>query len=204
MNTIYLDEKMVPAHLRRGYAGKKFKAEVCLSVTIPSSAGLWDGGSRDVYTVIRLDDGVEYRPAFQGTAPWNKRRDLEVKLEPGIAVVEHSIFCGKDMGLRFYVHPDNAAALLPPPAAELTSYEELVLVATSVLKSSYQGRDRYQMALGDYHCRKVLGNHSYPTREQWSDAKASLVGKGLLNKAGAITTAGRTATEGKANALQEC
>ena len=183
---------MIPSHLRRGYDGKKFKAEVCLSVTIPSHAGLWDGSSREVYTVTRLDDGAEYRPAFMGLPPWDNRRGVEVKLEPGIAVVKHSIFCGRDMGLTFYVHPDNAAALLPPPAPELSPYEKLVLVASGSLKACYQGRDRYQNAADEYRCWKVLGDDDpYPTRTQWSEAKASLIGKGLLNKAGAITTAGR-------------
>jgi hypothetical protein len=43
MNATYLDVRMVPAQLRGDYTGKKFKAVVCESVTIPMTAGLWDG-----------------------------------------------------------------------------------------------------------------------------------------------------------------
>ena len=32
-----------------------------------------------------------------------------------------------------------------------------------------------------------------PTRAQWDEAKAALIGRGLLNKAGAITVTGRNA-----------
>ena len=91
---------MVPATLRRGYDGKKFKAHVCEQMTIPMTAGLWDGGSRDKYSVIRSVDGAEISPISHNAAPWNsERRDVTVQLEPGIAVVEHSMFCGKDMDL---------------------------------------------------------------------------------------------------------
>ena len=194
MNTIYLDANMVPATLRRGYDGKKFKAHVCETMTIPMTAGLWDGGSRDKYSVIRLADGAEIEPINHNAAPWNReRRDVTVQLEPGIAVVEHSMFCGKDMGLTFYVHPSNAAQLLPRPSGELTPHEKLVLIATRSLKSSYAGRDRYDNAQGEYHCEKALAGAPYPSRAQWDEAKQSLIGKGLLNKAGAITTAGRNA-----------
>jgi hypothetical protein len=34
---------------------------------------------------------------------------------------------------------------------------------------------------------------SFPTREQWQAAKDSLISKGLLNKAGAVTPKGRNA-----------
>lgn len=189
-DTIYLEPNMVPAALRRGYDGKKFKANVCEQMTIPATAGLWEGGSRDKYSVVQIETGREIEPVNHNAAPWNSsRHDVTVKLEPGIAVVEHSISCGKDMGLTFYVHPDNAAKLLPAPSAELNEHEKLVLNATASFKSSYGGRDRYQMATDDLrYARKP-----YPSREQWEHAKQLLISKGLLNKAGAITPAGRNA-----------
>jgi hypothetical protein len=91
------------------------------------------------------------------------------------------------MGLTFYVHPQNAAALLPAPSAELSEHEQIVLNATCSLKSSHNGRDRYQMACEHYSRDPLM------TREQWNLAKASLQAKGLLNKAGAVTVAGKNA-----------
>ena len=119
---------------------------------------------------------------------------MEVALVPGIAVVEHSMFCGKDMGLTFHVHPDNAAKLLPAPTAELTAHEKLVLQATCSFKSSYGGKDRYQMMADEV--RYASSKHvqePFPTREQWDAAKQSLIGRGMLNKAGAVTPCGRNA-----------
>jgi hypothetical protein len=93
------------------------------------------------------------------------------------------------MGLTFHVHPADAAALLPAPAADLSAHEKLVLEATASLKSSYGGRDRYQMATDDLrYARKP-----YPSRAEWDAAKAELIGRGYLNKAGVITVAGRNA-----------
>ena len=48
MQTIHLEPSQVPAALRGAYDGRKFKAVVCESVEIPVTAGLWDGGSRDL------------------------------------------------------------------------------------------------------------------------------------------------------------
>jgi hypothetical protein len=193
MTTVYLDIDQVPAQLRQGYAGRKFQAKVCEEVTIPMDAGLWSGGSRDTYRVVRFEDGATIEP-MRNQAPWDKsRQDIPVKLAPGIAVIEHTIFCGKDLGLTFYVHPENARKLLPAPV-ELTALEKLVLEYTAHRKSSYMGRDRYQMAVED--ARYGYGENReklVPSRPEWDAAKQSLIARGFLNKAGAITTAGRNA-----------
>jgi hypothetical protein len=193
MTTVYLDPNQVPANLRNGYAGRKFQASVCETVTVPMTAGLWDGGSRDVYSYIRLSDGAAVEMPGQRNAPDSSRSEVLVTLVPGYAVVRHSRFQGQDMGLTFYIHPDNAATMLPAPSADLAPHEKLVLIATRSLKSSYGGRDRYQMAADEYSCRQALGDSTYPTREQWDAAKAALISRGYLNKAGAITPAGRNA-----------
>jgi hypothetical protein len=189
---IHLEPSQVPATLRGTYAGYKYKVLVCESVTIPATAGLWDSGSRDSYQGVELATGKRYPLTMENEAPWGTRRDIEVKLDNGKAIVEHSIFCGKDMGLTFYVHPSNAVALIPAKI-ELTPYQQLVLVATRRFKSSHNGRDRYQMANGDYECGQLLSDSDYPTRDQWREAQTSLIAAGYLNKAGAITVKGRNA-----------
>jgi hypothetical protein len=185
---------MVPAAMRGSYTGTKFKAEVAESVTVPADAGLWDGGSRETYRAIELATGRDVPLIDHNASPWDNRKSITFKLEPGFAVVRHSMFCGKDMGLTFYVHASNAAALLPAPV-ELTPVQRLVLTATSSLKSSYGGRDRYQMAQDEYSCKQVLGDLPYPSREEWDRTKAQLIDRGFLNKAGAITVAGRNAVQ---------
>jgi hypothetical protein len=196
MNAIYLDAAMVPAQLRGGYTGKKFKAVIVTQVTIPSDSGLWSGGTRNTFRFVQLSTGDAIAASDNMSAPWDtSRKDQNIALAPGFAVVEHSMFCGKDMGLTFYVHPDNAAKLLPAPAPELNAHESIVLSATCSFKSSYNGQDRYTMAKtkAEYPWRRDDSTPPFPTRDEWSAAKDSLISKGLLNKAGAVTPKGRNA-----------
>ena len=205
MQTIYLEPNKVPAHLRAGYSGKQFKAQAAESVTVPMDAGLWSGGTRDTYRHIRLSDGATVAAVNHNASPFgNARHDVTITLQPGYAVILHSLFCGKDMGITFFVHPDNIAALLPAPAADLTLHEAIVLEYTISRKSSYGGKDSYQMAQDDmakctYGDERIryLQSINFPSREQWETAKQSLIEHGLLNKAGAVTPAGRNARKNK-------
>jgi hypothetical protein len=189
---IHLEPSQVPTVLRGSYAGYKYKVLVCESVTIPATAGLWDQGSRESYQGVLLDTGKRFPLMMENEAPWSSRREIEVKLNTNNAIVQHSIHCGKDYGLTFYIQPSNAVALIPAKI-ELTPYQHKVLIAASTLKSSYAGRDRYQMAQGEDHCTRALNGSDYPTRDQWHEAQTSLIEAGYLNKAGAITVKGRNA-----------
>lgn len=190
---IHLEPKLVPSALRGAYAGKKFKAYVTESVTIPASAGLWEGGSRDTYRLADIATGETVPASDNASAPWDPRKDRTIALKPGYVVIRHSIHSGRDAGLTFFVHPQNATALLPAPAAELSPHEALVLEATASLKSSYGGKDRYEMSREDVAYGAPEKRDAFPTRDQWDAAKASLIARGYLNKAGAITVAGRNA-----------
>ena len=196
MQTIYLEPNLVPPALRGGYDGKKFAARVAESVIVPSDAGLWAGGSRDVYVLVELASGVRHPVPGQAASPFDgARQERSIPLKAGFAVVRHTTFQGRDMGLTFYVHPDNAAALLPAPAADLSPVEKLVLKYTKERKASYNGRDRYEMAVDDMRyggsAIRALGVETMPTRDAWNAAKASLISGGYLNKAGAITVKGK-------------
>jgi hypothetical protein len=193
MNKVYLDSKMVPNHLRGGYSGKQFSAIVSDNVNIPSCAGLWDGGSRDTYKIVRLADGKEIEGSDNMSAPWDKNRaDRIVKLEPGFAVVCHSIFCGKDMGLTFYVCAIDAAKILPAPV-KLSENEKLILKATKNFKPNYGGKDRYDMMRDNISPSWKTDAPAFMSRDTWNNVKAELIVKGYLNKAGAITVLGKNA-----------
>lgn len=176
MQTIHLDPKQVPAYLRGDYAGRMLQARIGESMTIPADAGLWSGGTHSSYRFIRLSDGAMVDAVKHNLARWDgSRRDIPVTLQPGFAVVERSHFCGKDMGLTYYVHPQDAAPMLPAPAAELTDLEKIVLAYTRARKSSYNGKDRYAMAADDWSFRargKTL--QPFHTRQAWDAAKADL------------------------------
>lgn len=201
MRVIYLEDSQIPPQLSRGYDGKKFQAHTCEQVTIPADAGLWSGGTRDTYRLVELATGREMSAADHSAAPWDDtRKDRLIALKPGFTVIRHSIFCGKDMGLHFYVHPDDAVKLLPAPN-DLSLFERIVLQASAELKSSYNGKDRYEMMRDNMtweHSRKSVGmveGEAFPTRAQWDEAKAGLIAKGLLDKRGAVTVKGRNANE---------
>jgi len=143
----------------------------------------WDGGSRSYFQVLELATGKAMGVPQNGTPFDNGRNFQNVEMPaPGFAVVERSIFLGKESGLHLHLHPENAAKFLPAPT-ELTADGRIVLDYTATRKSSYAGKNRQQMANEDNGI----------TLERWNVASDSLKSKGLLNKSGAITVAGKNA-----------
>lgn len=179
MQTIYLEPSQVPAHLKGGYTGKMFRAEVTETVTIPAQSGTWSGGSRETYQAIELATGKSIAASDNVSAPWdNTRSDRTIALRSGFAIVKSTMFCGKDLGLTFFVHPSDAVQLLPASDDEITPTERKVLAIIGGLKSGYRA---------DYYRRAGIKD------AELEAIKASLINRGYLNKAGAITTKGRNA-----------
>jgi len=178
MEQIYLDPAQVPAHLRGGYTGKKFKAELVETVTVPAEAGLWSGGSRDVYFALDLSTGERKSVTDTFSAPWDNRQSQKIALKSGFAVVRRQTFQGVDLGLTFYLLPSDAAPLLPPPAEELTETELTVLAIIRGLKSGYRAEEYRRKGISEAEVEAI---------------KAGLIRREYLNKAGAITTKGRNA-----------
>jgi len=74
----------------------------------------WDGGSKNTYKCVRLLDG-QTAELETGSSPYSAIAEGKtMKMEPGIAVVEETIFCGTVMGLRVYLHPANVVPNLLP------------------------------------------------------------------------------------------
>ena len=84
------------------YNGRMYKLRTQETIDVRS---YWDGGSRDYYTFVRLSDmsavAIPQQSAFDKQIPGADN----VKLADGIACVQHTIFCGKDMGLTIIVNP---------------------------------------------------------------------------------------------------
>lgn len=161
------------------YAGRKFALVVEPG---PMSVGsYWDGGSRNCFAVVRLADYAALpvptaHPVFDGTIP-------PLEIPAGCVIVEHSIFCGKDAGITFHVRPDGG--FLPPEKPVLSFEDRVVLTASVSLKPSYNGIREYRF----HEARRECGIG----RAAWDATKADLTARGYLNKAGAITAAGRNA-----------
>ena len=183
MPVIYLDATADVVNMARkafpNYTGRKFKLNNSgHPVRITS---YWDGGSRNYFSAVDLTTNARVDVPQNGTpfdggpvAPGG------VAVPAGFMIAEHSIFAGKDMGITFYVDPGTSTQFLPAPV-ELTSDETRVLECTRSYKSSYAGIKHYRF------------HQSGLTRDAWDTASNSLKSKKLLNRAGAITTAGRNA-----------
>jgi hypothetical protein len=169
------------------YKGRKFKVA---EIADPSSFGLygcyWSGGSRSSYAGIQL---------VSGKVGWfggiNPLRESEPKTNVPLdcAIVEHSIFCGKDTGLTLHLRPENVAKMLPAgDGDELTEDEKIVLIATRSYKNTYAGRTNVRFE----EARRKTGI----TQQAYEDAKSLLFLKGYLKRHGKsykITNEGRNA-----------
>ena len=95
------------------YKGRKFRVQAKEKVTLSDLN--WSGGTRSEYRACTLDGchtgGAD---SYNRMAPWeNQAEGKSLPIPSGFVVVEHSIFCGKDTGLRIYVNPADMAKLLP-------------------------------------------------------------------------------------------
>lgn len=165
------------------YTGNKFSVDTISGTMRLDSC--WSGGSRDYFVLIDMVSGRTIPIPENGTPFSNNGQIFTLDALPlNIALVQHTIACGKDLGITIFVSADNLSRLLPP-VAELSREEQIVLVATRSLKSSYNGIANYR-----FH---EANSDTGITLEQWETAKSSCVARGMLNKAGAITNDGRNA-----------
>ena len=170
-----------------GYTGRTITIEAAESV---NCASYWDGGSRSYFRFLDLATFTTsgQMPAQSAFDPHVRGLD-RVPLAPNLAIVEHSIVCGKDAGITIHVHALTLVGLLPAPVT-LSWADSVVLTYTRSLKPCYAGISNYR-----YH---EAHRETTITAAEWDAAKADLIRRGLLNKAGAITDAGRNAIGWKA------
>jgi len=172
-----------------GYTGRTMKL-VAAANPVTLGSRYWDGGTRSTWTLFDLATlrrlplgnvpGFQDPPQFGGLA-----RNPQLQVEAGQVLVEHAIFCGKDMGLRVYAAPATLAPMLPA-AVELSEGEAVVLIVTSRLKGSYGGRKpRHEAA----------ARHGIDAAA-FEKIRADLAKRGLLTTQGAITATGRNAIAG--------
>lgn len=72
----------------------------------------WDGGTRSQYRVVPLVAGSSagsFEVPENGTFPLQNdgRKCMLSELPEGLALVQHTIFCGHDIGIIVYVSPAN-------------------------------------------------------------------------------------------------
>lgn len=163
------------------YSGNKYRIVFTDSVNMSS---YWDGGTRSYFVVLRLSDN-KIMP-IPSQSPFDKQiKGVENFVIPaGFIVVEHIIFCGKDLGLRIHARPDGSN-LLPEKTDDLSELEIRVLIATASRKSSYAG-------YSDYRYAELKRKYGY-TLSEVNSARSTLIEKGLLAQNKSITIKGRNA-----------
>ena len=81
---------------------------ISLSTSVPRRIdSYWDGGSRRYYVFYhvasrKIINVHSNHPAFEPNQP----REFD-KLPPGVVLVRHYIFCGKDVGITIFVEPEE-------------------------------------------------------------------------------------------------
>lgn len=96
------------------YKGRKIKVA---SEATYRMENYWDGGSRCYAKAYDLKTGTVAAADIATTNPMNGKAHAEIEIPAGVAIVEHSIFCGKDCGITIYVNPAADKAGLLPEAA---------------------------------------------------------------------------------------
>ena len=185
MQTVHLrrSDPTVDELIRAAFPGlTSQKVEAIVTDSVRFYGTNWDEGNRRDYVIVRLEDKKTFRIE---EAPFMEPSELHqrtYKLPPGFVVVVHII--GRYEHLEIHTAVDNVTRLLPAPV-ELTEDEEIVLVATRSLKASYGGASNHRFV----EARRYTGIDLH----RWETAKATLIARRLLNKAGAITVEGRNA-----------
>ena len=78
----------------------------------------WSEGSRDYFVAVDLRTMRTIAVPQNGTPFDGGPLSPNGVIPPvGYAIVEHSIFCGKDVGITIHVHPDSMPRFLPAQAA---------------------------------------------------------------------------------------
>jgi hypothetical protein len=164
-----------------GYTGRKYAFKAVEEVQVKST--YWDGGSRSTWTAVKLSTRqVVPLPKFDPPQFGGPQSIPPIPLEQDMAIIEHSIFCGKDMGLTIYIHPSDSPQMITETDSA-TDDEKIVLEFTAALKNTYGGRTNIRLG----EARRQYGI----TLERWEAAQGTLKERKLLTKVGSITPSGR-------------
>ena len=187
MSTHHLDPSSPLAQSMRsvtGYTRRAYKLRTVEPDAEQSYHAYWDGGSRTSYTFVNLDTWQAVPMPGEAANPFRAEAHGRFVLPFNVGVIEHAIFCGKDLGLTLVVRDDNATPMLPAPET-LTPAQHIVLEHTRGLKASYGG-------IKDFRFTEA-NRRTGISKADWDTAKTALITSGHLNKAGAITIKGRNA-----------
>jgi len=88
------------------YEGRKFQVEERKTYHMQD---YWDGGSRRYIKAVRIVNSrlQVASPIYEAQNPFRPQAHSEFEIPSDILLVEHCIFCGKDLGIRFILRDIN-------------------------------------------------------------------------------------------------
>ena len=63
----------------------------------------WDGGSRVYCVAVDFKGNRVIMPSHESQVPYNQQAHQSFRIPPGVGILEHRIFCGKDCGITLVV-----------------------------------------------------------------------------------------------------
>ncbi len=84
------------------YKGRTIRATTSATYTM---SDYWDGGSRSYVKAVELATGRMVDPSSLAQNPMNGAAHATVRIPAGVALIDHSFFCGRDCGLRVITAP---------------------------------------------------------------------------------------------------
>lgn len=95
------------------YKGRKWSLEFGSSYQMQN---YWDGGSKTYAMAINLSTGQVSQPSAATTNPFREAAHAQIEIPPGFGIIEHTIFCGKDVGISLRIRPDETGVIGYVPA----------------------------------------------------------------------------------------
>lgn len=181
--TIYLDKgTLIFARFASllDYNGHKVDVEISDAKMYLQS--FWDSGSKKEFYCF--DMSGKHIPIIVQNAPlpFYDGPKADYIPSPDRFIIEHSTFGGKDMGLTVYLHPQSIMVKsLPATSKPDIQQNDLFILTTIKAYKSFARPDAYKRA-------------GFTTTEV-DKIKERLFQQGYINKAGAITPAGRNIVE---------
>ena len=122
----------------------------------------WDGGSKEVFHLYRLDTGQvatvpDSHPFFDRRQDGSRCGILELReLPPNTVLVVGGTFCGKPATVHIYTRPDGLAPQLEAPKEELPKPQAQALKILCGIKGGCRDEYFQRAGLGPYGPRTVF------------------------------------------------
>lgn len=86
---------------------RKRKAYIVLAERMSYSGTFWDGGSRNEYTAVNLDNFISVNGPQFAPPQFGGPNEVQFDIPIGVAIIQHGIFCGKPATAFIHINPNG-------------------------------------------------------------------------------------------------